>query len=82
LLDEEYRREIIELWKEFEEAKSKEARFVKDVDTAETMIQAYFYAAENFKESLKDFWKEEKINMIASKRIRNILKNIKWKELK
>ena len=58
------REQYISLWKEVEEDKTLEARFCKDIDKLEMMIQAYEYGMENEnnKEKLKDFWTREDIN--------------------
>jgi len=54
----------VSLWREVEEDKTLEAKFCKDIDKLEMMIQAYDYEKEdeNNREKLKVFWTREDIN--------------------
>ena len=70
-------REITELWEEYEEGKTPEAKFVRDIDVAEMIIQAHIYHKEgNFKKPLDVFWDEKNMARIRDKRIKNLVKNI------
>jgi putative hydrolase of HD superfamily len=70
-------KEVFELWKEFEEEKSPEARFVKDVDRAETILQAYdYHSKNNFKKPLQPFWDKKGTDSIKDKRLKSLIKNI------
>lgn len=76
-LDKETAREVMDLWLEYEERKTPEAIFVRDCDLAETIIQAVRYHKNgNYKESLEEFWQENKINKIKNDNIKNIVKQI------
>lgn len=50
-------KEYVELWKEFEAQKTAEAKFVKQLDKFEMVIQAFEYeSSDNYKQSLQEFW--------------------------
>ncbi|MFH0714366.1 MAG: HD domain-containing protein [Candidatus Diapherotrites archaeon] len=50
-------KEIVSLWKEYEEGKSKEAKFAKDLDQLEKAFQASEYEkAKNHSKSLDEFY--------------------------
>jgi len=49
--------EYVELWEEFEKQETAEAKFVKQLDKLEMVIQAFEYKKEGSnKESLQEFW--------------------------
>ncbi|EDO47192.1 predicted protein [Nematostella vectensis] len=61
LAGEEAGKEIYELWEEYEFQKSPEAKFVKDVDRFEMILQAHEYETEEHKtEWLQDFFDSTK----------------------
>jgi putative hydrolase of HD superfamily len=63
--------EILELWKEYEEGKTSEAAFVRDIDLAELIMQASDYHAKgNSRKPLKEFWDRRNLSLIRSKRIK------------
>jgi len=64
LLENEEKKEILDLWREFEEGKSKEARLVRELDKLEMAIQAKEYERE-YSMDLKEFVDS------AKKRIKN-----------
>ncbi|MEM5872154.1 MAG: HD domain-containing protein [Candidatus Aenigmatarchaeota archaeon] len=74
-LPEEFREEIFSLWKEFEDAKTKEARLVKDLDKLEMCLQALDYAKSEYKKELSEFFEDGK-NNIRTKEIREIFNKI------
>lgn len=51
--------DVYELWEEFEEGKTPEAKFVKDVDKLEMALQAFEYETEHGK-SLDEFYVDAK----------------------
>jgi len=66
-------KEILELWEEYEEQKTPESRFVKEIDKIEILMQAYEYQ-NRFKDiNLKEFWPDVKRN-IKNKKIVEIYK--------
>ncbi len=70
-------KEIRELWEEFNEGKTLEARFVNDIDSAERLIQAYRYnKAGNFGKPLEGFWDENAMSNIKSEKIKTLVKSI------
>jgi putative hydrolase of HD superfamily len=66
--------EYILLFKEFEENKTKEAKFVKELDKLEMAMQAYEYE-KRYKINLEIFFENSKV-LISSKEIREILAEI------
>jgi 5'-deoxynucleotidase YfbR-like HD superfamily hydrolase len=55
-LPEKNSKEIFDLWKEADEEKTTEAKFVKDVDIAEMIMQAYnYHSKSNFQKPLEHF---------------------------
>ena len=74
LLGKKNRKEIVSLWKEFEEKKTKTAIFVKDIDKLECMLQALEYKQAHPQNKLLDdfyYWhkKHGKINNPELKKI-------------
>lgn len=50
-------KEYIDLWKEFEEQKTKESRFVKQLDKLEMVLQAYEYEKDEYPPKwFNEFW--------------------------
>ncbi|KAA0001414.1 MAG: HD domain-containing protein [Thermoplasmata archaeon] len=49
-----------EIWEEFIEGKSEEAKLMQQIDKFEMLLQAYEYAAIYGKEKLEEFFEEEK----------------------
>jgi len=69
--------EIRKLWKEYTEGKTKEAVFVRDIDVAEMIIQAYSYHTRNkSRKPLHGFWDKKNMNLIKSKNIKKLLEEI------
>lgn len=69
--------EVMNLWKEFEEGKTKEAIFVRDLDMAEMIIQAHKYCkAGNFRKPLEGFWDSTNMGKIKNESIKMLVKNI------
>ncbi len=64
--------EIYELWLEFENKESKEAKFLSELDKLERIIQAYIYE-KKFNVKLDEFW-NEKIKDDALRKIAEDLK--------
>jgi putative hydrolase of HD superfamily len=64
----------LDLWNEMEDCKTKEAKFFKDIDKLEMMIQLVDYEDEDEtnKKKLKEFWSREDIN--TPKRIETLVK--------
>ncbi len=63
LLPSSTQKEWYALWEEFEFNKSKEAKFVKEIEVLEMLFQAYEYEKEkNFKEDLTEFLEYERNN--------------------
>jgi len=50
--------EYLALWREFEEGKTGEARFVKSLDKLEMMYQAWAYEQEQPDKNLESFWED------------------------
>jgi putative hydrolase of HD superfamily len=76
-LPEDAAKEIRELWEEFMEGKTPEASFVRDIDRAECMIQAYrYHKAGNFGKPLEGFWDDNAMSKIRSEKIKELVKNI------
>jgi len=73
-IDPKLRKDIMTLWLEFEERKTKEAVFVNSVDKFETIIQAVFYHKQ--KRSKKDmacFWTENDLAKVKDPKIKKLL---------
>jgi len=64
------------LWKELEDEKSIEAKFCKDMDKLEMMIQAHDYEMEDKsnKEKIKPFWSKELRDINIPKRVDYVIK--------
>lgn len=70
-------KEIAALWEEFEEGNTGEARFAKDIDMAEVMLQAYdYHKSKNFKMPLAGFWDDRNIGKIKDENIKMLVKKI------
>jgi len=77
LLDNETAKEIVSLWKEYEEGETTEARFVKDVDALEVLLQAYdYYSKKNYEKDLTVFWDKKGLNRIKDQNIKKLVKDI------
>lgn len=74
LLPKDLRSNYLLLWNEMEEEKTVEAKFCKDIDKLEMMIQLVDYEDEDEanKKKLKEFWSREDIN--TPKRIETLVK--------
>jgi len=60
-LPEKLKREYTEIWKEFEENSSEEAKLVRELDKLEMAMQALDYQEEGYrKERLEEFWTDAK----------------------
>ena len=69
--------EIRSLWSEYEKGETREAAFVRDVDTAEMILQANdYYRKENFRRPLKGFWDSRNMDLIRDENIKKLLENI------
>ena len=69
--------EILELWEEFENRKTPEARFVRDIDKLATIIQAMEYHKEgNYKKPVEGFWDEKALSFIKDPEIRRFADSI------
>lgn len=68
--------EILELWNEYEERNTPEAKFVWELDRVEMLLQAYEYEKEHKDVSLEEFWKSwfDKVENPELKKILEILK--------
>ena len=55
-LPENIKTEYLKLWKEFEDQKTDEAKFVKNVDLIEMLIQCLEYEKEQSDATLQEFW--------------------------
>jgi putative hydrolase of HD superfamily len=78
-LPKEAYKEVFGLWKEYEERKTKEALFVKDIDVVERVFQALdYHSKKNYKKDLKIFWdnKNKDLDVIKNKDIRKFLDNV------
>ena len=76
-LSKETAADVMGLWEEFEECKTPEARFVKEIDTAELLIQAKLYSEKsNSKKPLHGFWDEKNLSKIKSESIKTLVKGI------
>jgi putative hydrolases of HD superfamily len=73
-LPETLKKRYLSLWEEVEEGKTLEAKFCKDIDKLEMMLQLVSYENEDMSyiEKLKVFWEREDINI--PKRIDSIVK--------
>ncbi|MFH0832186.1 MAG: HD domain-containing protein [Candidatus Aenigmatarchaeota archaeon] len=68
------RKEVIALWEEYNQQKTRESVFVRDIDIAERLIQAKIYHDRgNYKKPIEGFWKERNISMIKNKEIRTFV---------
>lgn len=76
-LDEAGAKEVMSLWKEYEEGKTKEAVFVNDIDHAERIMQAHGYHSKgNFKKPLQGFWNEKSMSLIHNENIKKLVRNV------
>jgi putative hydrolase of HD superfamily len=75
-LPESLKKSYISIWKEMEEGLTQEAKFCKDVDKLEMMIQADDYEREDIsnKEKLRPFWSRELRDINIPKRVDSIIK--------
>ncbi|MBL7160671.1 MAG: HD domain-containing protein [Candidatus Aenigmarchaeota archaeon] len=78
----ERKKELFDIWLEFEEGKSKEAKFLREVDSLEGMLQAMEYCRKgNAEKQLKPFWDERKVSKIKDPVLKELLlKAIKMQE--
>lgn len=77
LLEPEIAAEVAGLWEEFEQGKTPEAIFAKDMDHMERTLQAYDYHKKgNFGKPLKGFWDRQSISLIKSESIKRLIKDI------
>jgi putative hydrolase of HD superfamily len=78
-LEPEMKNELMRLWLEFEEGKTKEAVFLKIIDKFETILQALNYHRKgNYEKPLEGFWDENKLSLIKDEKLKKlILKAIK-----
>lgn len=66
--------EILDIWEEFEAAETDEAKFVKAVDRAATILQAIEYKkAGNHKKPLEPFWDGKGISSIKDPELRKFV---------
>ena len=72
-LPEDLKEKYLSLWEEMEGLKTKEAKFCKDIDKLEMMIQLAEYEDENEnnKKNLSSFWKREDLN--APKNVKKLI---------
>jgi putative hydrolase of HD superfamily len=76
-LDSGLAEESMSLWTEFNECKTKEARFVNDVENAEAILQADVYRRKgNFKKPLDGFWDKRGLGMIKGENIKRLVLDI------
>jgi len=77
------RKEYFNLWKEFEEGKTKEAKFCRDIDILEMIIQIFEYKKEQAsrKKVLEIFWKNAQ-KRLKDPSLRKILKELKKSDIK
>jgi len=76
-LDKNMAKELVSLWGEFSEGKTKEAVFVRDIDVAERLMQAHRYHRDgNFMKPLGGFWDEKAMGTIKSESIKTLVKRI------
>lgn len=78
-LPEDMSKEIFDLWKEYEERKTKEASFVKDIDVLERVFQALdYHSKQNYENPLEVFWdnKNKDLDAIKDKSIRKFLEDV------
>jgi len=66
--------ELLELWREFEERKTEEARFVKQVEKLEMALQALEYENEGY--DLREHYYQEANELISDPELRKILDKI------
>ena len=70
-------KEILELWNEFEEQKTPEARFVKDVDRLATIFQAVEYHRKgNYRKPLPPFWDEKGVSSVKDPELKRVLQSL------
>jgi len=76
-LEKQASKEMLSLWEEFEGGKTSEAMFVKDVDAAERLIQAFrYHKAGNFCKPLDGFWDDKAMSTIRSEAIKTLIRRI------
>jgi len=78
-LPENISKEIFDLWEEYEERKTKEALFVKDIDVLERVFQALdYHDKQNYEKTLEVFWdnKNKDLDVIKDKKIRKFLESV------
>jgi len=69
--------EVFKLWKEFEQGKLPEAKFVKELDNVEMILQALDYHSKgNYKKPLEPFWDERNMNKIKDNNIKRLIEEI------
>lgn len=68
-------KDIMELWEEFEEGKTPEAVFVRELDKAEMFLQAWEYEKEYGRKDLNSFM-ETSMNNIKNPELTKILENL------
>ncbi len=76
-------KEILNLWKEYEERKTEEAKFVFELDKMEMLLQAFEYEHRHKKDkiNLLEFWKSVENNVKDPKMIK-IIEILKKKKVK
>lgn len=76
-LPEKAAKEVQGLWEEFMEGRTAEAVFVRDIDIAERLIQAYrYHKAGNFAKPLESFWDRKALSHIKGEKIKALVKDI------
>jgi len=76
-LKDEEAKEIFNLWKEYEEEKTPEAKFVKEMDTVEMIFQALDYNSKgNYEKPIETFWDNKNMSLIKDKNIKKLIEDI------
>ena len=76
-LDGSAAREIISLWNEFNNGSTIEAKFVRDIDVAERLLQAHrYHKAGNFSKPLEGFWDDKAMGTIKDEGIKAMVRKI------
>lgn len=68
-------KELLSLWKEYEERETKEAKFVKSLDKLETIFQASEYGKTQPKVNLSEYW--DSIKDFGFKEVQKIYNQLK-----
>jgi putative hydrolase of HD superfamily len=69
--------EILRIWEEFEEQKTPEARFVKEIDRLATIVQAVEYHKKgNYKKPVEGFWDEKGLSSVKDPELRKFLNSV------